>query len=330
MDAKQFLKEAREQYSEKDFPKPEGFCKFWEDNISSLEVFKRSLCRYTSRNGTIINYLIAILHVRTLAERFSGPDTEGLLDKETRDAIAKIDYTGLSMYDGWYKEEEVLLGLVLDHFDEIIRHMRQTSAEYKAIDAMNDELRKHPTVTCDCNFGDIMTEVISLYKQVINSQEDIDTFKKMTDLCKVIHNEKPSLVNMIQSCIEECTKVLGDIESRTGNYETHIHDVFNDILKGTYVYWDSDDVHCVKYMRIDGVNLKKYGDDIELLLIGDIFGLDWGGSPSFAPDTSIFVSYLSKLDKALEKLHVIGFDELCKLVEKHVPFMLPYIQKLGK
>lgn len=330
MDAKQFLKEAREQYSEKDFTKHEWSCNFREDNSSPLEGFKRLLGSYTGRSGHTINYLMAILHVRTLTERFSVPDTEGLCDKEVRDALAKIDYTGMSMYERWDKDEEVLLGLVLDHFDEIIRRMRQISAEYKAIDAMNDELRQHSTLTCCCNFGDIMTEVISLYKQVINAQDDIDTFKKMTDLCKVIHNEKPSLVNMIQSCIDECTKVLGDIESRTGNYETHLHDVFNDILKGTYVYCDSDDVHCVKYMRIDGVKLKKYGDDMELLLYGDILGFDWCGGPLFEPDTYMFVSYMSKLEKGLENLHFIGFDELCKLVEKHVPFMLPYIQKLGE
>ena len=330
MDAKQFLKEAREQYSEKEFPPPKGFYKFWEDGVSSLDVFKRSLCRYTDRSGTTINYLSALLRVRTLTERFTGTNTEGLWNKEITDVLANIHDSELSMHDRWAKEEEVLLGLVLEHFDEITRRMRQMTDEYKAIDAMNDELRKCPTITCDSNIGDIMTEVISLYKQVINARQDIDTFKKMTELCDKIHNEKTSLVNMIHSCIESTTKVLGDIESKHGKYETHLHKVFSDILKGKYIYWDSDDVHCVKYMHIDGVTLKKYGDDMELSLHGSILGLDWGGSPSFAPDTDIFLSYLTNIDKSVEKLHIVDFNELCKLVEKHTPFMLDYIKKLAE
>lgn len=328
MDAAQFLKEAREQYSGKEFPPPTGFPSFWEDDISSLDVFKQSLCRYTDRSGTTINYLVALLRVRTLTERFSGTNTEGLWDKEIRDAIEKLDDTGLSMYDRWAKEEEVILGIVLDHFDEINRRMRQMTAEYKAIDAMNDELRKYPTVTCDSNIGDIMTEVISLYKQVINARKDIDTFNKMIELCDEINTDKTSLVTMIRTCIDSSTKFLGDIENKHGKYETHLCSSFMDILKGKYVYWDADDMHCVKYMRIDGVSLKKYGDDMELFLNGTSFGFDWGGGPVFTPDNGQFLSYLAKIDKSVEKLHVVGLDELCKLVEKYVPFMLPYIQKL--
>lgn len=328
MDAAQFLKEAREQYSGKEFPPPTGFPSFWEDDISSLDVFKRSLCRYTDRSGTTCNYLVALLHVRTLTERYSGNNTEGLWGKEIRDALAKIAETGLSMHDRLAKEEEVILGIVLDHFDEINRRLRQMNVEYKAIDAMNDELRKYPTVTCDINIGDTMTEVISLYKQVINARKDIDTFNKMIAMCDEIHNEKTSLVKMIRSCIDSSTKFLGDIERKYGQYETHLRNVFMDILKGKYVYWDSDDMHCVKYMRIDGVSLKKYGDDMEIFLNGTSFGFDWGCGPVFTPDNGQFLSYLAKIDKSLEKLHVVGFDELCKLVEKHVPFMLDYVKKL--
>ena len=200
--------------------------------------------------------------------------------------------------------------------------------EYKAIDAMNDELRKCPTITCDTNIGDIMTEAISLYKQVINARQDIDTYKKMNELCDKINTEKTSLANMIHSCIDASKKFLGDIESKHGKFEAHIHDVFSDIMKGKYVYWDADDVHCVKYMRIDGVKIKKYGDDMELILHGSILGLYWGGGPSFSPDTGMFLSYLSEIDKSVEKLHVIDFNELCKLVETHVPFMLDYVKKL--
>lgn len=329
MDAKQFLKEAREQYSAKEFPPPTGFCKFWEDGVESLDVFKRALCRYTDRSGTTINYLCALLHVRTLTERFTGVNPDGLWNKEVTDVLSTIHDSDLSMHERWANEEEVLLGLVLDHFDEIIRRMRQMTDEYKAIDAMNDELRKCPTITCDSNIGDIMTEVISLYKQVINTRQDIDTYKKMNELCDKINAEKTSLANMIHSCIDASKKVLVDIESKHGKYETHLHNVFSDILKGKYVYWDNDDVHCVKYMHIDGVKIKKYGDDIELYLHGSILGLDWGGGPSFAPDTGMFLSYLSEIDKSVEKLHVIDFNELCKLVEKHAPFMLDYFKKLA-
>ena len=329
MDAKQFLKEAREQYSEKEFPPPEGFPSFWEDNISSLDVFKRSLCRYTDRSGTTINYLCALLHVRTLTERFTGLNPDGLWNKEVNDVLSTTHDSDLSMHERWAQEEEVLLGIVLDHFDEITRRMRQMTDEYKAIDAMNDELRKCPTITCDTNIGDIMTEAISLYKQVINARQDIDTYKKMNELCDKINTEKTSLANMIHSCIDASKKFLGDIESKHGKCETHIHDVFSDIMKGKYVYWDADDVHCVKYMHIDGVKIKKYGDDMELILHGSILGLDWGGGPSFAPDTGMFLSYLSEIDKSVEKLHVIDFNELCKLVEKHAPFMLDYFKKLA-
>lgn len=326
MDAKQFLKEAREQYSEKEFPPPTGF---WEDGVESLDVFKRALCRYTDRSGTTINYLCALLHVRTLTERFTGVNPDGLWNKEVSDVLSTTYDSDLSLHERWAQEEEVLLGIVLDHFDEITRRMRQMTDEYKAIDAMNDELRKCPTITCDTNIGDIMTEAISLYKQVINARKDIDTYKKMNELCDKINTEKTSLANMIHSCIDASKKFLGDIESKHGKCETHIRNVFSDVLKGKYVYWDADDVHCVKYMHIDGVKIKKYGDDIELLLHGSILGLDWGGGPSFAPDTGMFLSYLSEIDKSVEKLHVIDFNELCKLVEKHTPFMLDYIKKLA-
>lgn len=329
MDAKQFLKEAREQYSGKEFPPPTGFCRFWEDGVESLDVFKRSLCRYTDRSGTTINYLCALLHVRTLTERFTGTNTEGLWNKEVSDVLATTHDSDLSMHDRWANEEEVLLGIVLEHFDEITRRMRQMTDEYKAIDAMNDELRKYPTMTCDSNIGDIITEAISLYKQVINARQDIDTYKKMNELCDKIHTEKTSLANMIHSCIDASTKFLGDIETKHGKGETHIHNVFSDIMKGKYVYWDADDVHCVKYMHIDGVKIKKYGDDMELYLHGSILGLDWGGGPSFAPDTGIFLSYLTKIDTSVEELHIVEFNELCKLVEKHAPFMLDYFKKLA-
>ena len=329
MDAKQFLKEAREQYSAKEFPPPTGFCKFWEDGVSSLDVFKRSLCRYTDRSGTTINYLCALLRVRTLTERFTGANTDGRWTAGYDELLKQADKEE-SLHARWAKEEELLLGLVLEHFDEIVRIMRTMTDEYKALDAMNDELRKCPTITNDGNIGNIVTDVISLYNQVMNAREDIDTFKKMTDLCENIHNEKTSLLDMIHSCIEANTKVLGDIESKHGKCETHLHHVCSDILKGKYVYWDSDDVHCVKYMHIDGVTLKKYGDDMELSLHGSILGLDWGGGPSFAPDAGIFLSYLTHIDTSFEKLHIVEFDELCKLVEKHVPFMLDYIKKLAE
>jgi hypothetical protein len=134
---------------------------------------------------------------------------------------------------------------------------------------------------------------------------------------------------MIQNCIDCSTKFIGDIDSKHGNYETHLHNVLRDILKGKYVYWDADSVDGVRYMRIDGLGFKRYGDEIEVLLNGASLSFDWGGGPVFASDTTQFLSYISKINKSLTKLHVIGFDELCKLVEKHVPFMLQYIRKLS-
>lgn len=329
MDAKQFLKEAREQYSEKEFPPPTGgFCKFWEDGVESLDVFKRSLCRYTDRSGTTINYLCALLHVRTLTERFTGANPDGLWNQEMRDVLANIHGSDLSMHERWANEEEVLLGIVLDHFDEITRRMRQMTDEYKAIDAMNDELRKCPTLTCAENVGDIVTEAVGLYKQVMHSRNDIETYKKMTELCDKINTDHSGLLDMISSCIDDSKRLIGDIEKKHGKYETHLHNVFSDILKGKYIYWDRDDVHLVRYIRIDGVKLKKYGDDMELHMNGVSLGLDWGGSPVFVPDAGMFLSYLRDIDKYLNVLHVVEFDELCKLVEKHAPFMLDYIKKL--
>ena len=327
MDAKQFLKEAKEQYSPTEFPPPTGFCKFWEDGVSSLDVFKRSLCRYTDRSGTTINYLIALLRVRTLTERFTGANPDGLWKPEFNEVVKQADKLD-DMHARWAKEEELLLGLVLERFDEVTRRMRQMTDEYKAIDALNAELRKFPNLTCDENVGDIVTEAVGLYKQVIQSRNDIETYKKMTDLCNKINNDHSGLLDMIHSCIDASTRLIADIEKKHGKYETHLHNVFSDILKGKYIYWDRDDVHLVRYMRIDGVKLKKYGDDMELHLNGVSLGLDWSGSPVFVPDAGIFLSYLREIDEYLNVLHVIDFDKLCKLVEKHTPFMLDYIKKL--
>ena len=330
MDARQFLKEAKEQYSAKEFPPPTGFYHFWEDDVSSLDVFKRSLCRYTDRSGTTINYLFSLLHARTISERFAGTNPDGIWKEEWNDIVAKADEDGRTFRDRWAMEEELLLGIVLDNFDEVTRRLRQMTAEHKAIDAMNAELKKYPNVTCDGNIGDIMRESIGLYKQVMNSRADIETYKEIQKLCDNIHDNKTSLVNMIRDCINASKDLLSDIEKKHGTYETHLHKVLVDNLKGKYIYWDNKDFYCVKYMRIDGVTMKPSGDDKELFMKGPILGFDWGGSPSFAPDSSIFLSYLNKIDKSTEELHIVEFDELCKLVEKYAPFMLDYIKKLAK
>jgi hypothetical protein len=39
---------------------------------------------------------------------------------------------------------------------------------------------------------------------------------------------------------------------------------------------------------------------------------------------------MSTIEQGLTELHIIDFDELCKLVEKHTPFMLDYIKKLAE
>jgi hypothetical protein len=81
-------------------------------------------------------------------------------------------------------------------------------------------------------------------------------------------------------------------------------------------------------MRIDGLTLTGPGDK-SVWLTGRTLHLDYGFHPYFNEESSFYLSRMSTIEQGLTELHVIEFDELCKLVEKYTPFMFDYIKKLA-
>ena len=330
MDARQFLKEARELYAKDPkpgmtyMPPPE-----WDYTIDGL---KRILGYYGDRTGNFINFFIAFLHVTTLSERFANPDASNRWVDDIQAANKKSQEDAKS--EAWCEErwgfcEEHLCEAVLKHIDEIAAISRKSHEEQDALVTLANELRKYPTISTDSSIGETVSKAISLYKNSIKANADIDTYNEMLKLSEKLNNQDSALLDMIKHCIKGKTQLLNDIIKQHGTYEEQLHHVISDSLNGKYVFWDSEEINLCRYMRVDSIAMKKYGDDINVFLNGPSLVLDWGFSPLFNKDSGCFLSTTAKLDTELNSLHVIGFDELCELVEKHTPFMLDYIKKLA-
>jgi len=329
MDAKQFLKEAREIYAKEhkpgttDMPPSE-----WDYTLDGL---KRILGYYSDRTGYFINFFYAFLSVTTLTERFTNPDADCRWKDEVNAASKKAEETCGSNYwrDSLGLCEEFFCEVVLNHIDEIAAICRKLHEEQNAIATLVYELRKYPTVNSDESLCENVAKSIGRYMDSMHAKADIETYNKMSKIAEELHDKNPDLLDMIRRCTKGKTHLLNKIVKQNGGLEKQIRNVLMGAFGGKYVFWDDENVNLCRYMRIDGVTFTGHGDK-SVSLTGRTLHLDYGYSPEFVEDSSLYLSRMSTIEQGLTELHVIDFNELCKLVEKRVPFMLPYIQKLSR
>lgn len=329
MDVKQFLKEAREIYAKEPksgmtyMPLPE-----WDYTLDGL---KRILGYYSTRTGYFINFFISFLRVTTLTERFTNPDAGLRWKDEVEAARKKAEETCGSTYwqDSLAFCEEFFCEVALKHIDEIAAICRQSHEEQNAIATLVNDLRKYPTLNADESLGENVAKSIGLYMDSLHAKADIETYKEMSKIAEKLNDKNTDLLDMIRCCTKGKARLLNKIIKQNGSIEEQLRNAIIGVLGGKYVFWDDVNIHYCKYMRIDGITLTGYGDKT-VSLTGRTLHLDYGFCPQFCEDSSVYLSTMSTTEKGLTELHVIEFDELCKLVKKHTPFMLGYIKKLAE
>jgi len=329
MDAKQFLKEARELYAKEPksgmtyMPPPE-----WDYTLDGL---KRILGYYSDRTGYFINFFIAFLRVTTLTERWTNPDAGLRWKDEVEAARKKAEETCGSKYwqDSMAFCEEFFCEVVLNHIDEIAAISRKSNEEQNAIATLVNELRKYPTINSDESLCENVAKSIGLYMDSLHYKADIETYREMSKIAEKLHDKNTELLDMIRRCTKGKAHLLRKIIKENGSLEKQLRNAIIGALGGKYVFWDDEDVNNCKYMRIDGLTLTGYGDK-SVYLTGRTLHIDYGFHPYFNEESSLYLSRMSTIEQGLTELHVIEFEELCKLVEKHTPFMLDYIKKLAE
>jgi hypothetical protein len=163
----------------------------------------------------------------------------------------------------------------------------------------------------------------------MHAKADIETYREMSKVAEKLHDKNTDLLDMICRCIKGKAQVLRKIIKENGSLEKQLRNAIIGELGGKYVFWDDEDVNNCKYMRIDGLTLTGPGDK-SVWLTGRTLHLDYGFCPYFNEESSLYMSRMSTIEQGLPELHVIEFNELCNLVEKHTPFMLDYIKKLAE
>jgi hypothetical protein len=224
--------------------------------------------------------------------------------------------------------EEFLCEVVLKHIDEIAAISRQSHEEQNAIATLVNELRKYPTLNSDESLCVNVAKSIGLYMDSMHAKADIETYREMSKVAEKLHDKNTDLLDMICRCIKGKAQVLRKIIKENGSLEKQLRNAIIGELGGKYVFWDDEDVNNCKYMRIDGLTLTGPGDK-SVWLTGRTLHLDYGFHPYFNEESSFYLSRMSTIEQGLTELHVIEFDELCKLVEKYTPFMFDYIKKLA-
>lgn len=333
MDARQFLKEARELYAA-DKEKLTGvqdvstIVRAWGAKDLSFETFKRTLCHYTDRSGHVTNYLCALLHCGPISERLADPDT---LPCPWRDEMMEANKRAESESQSWFEEmdltESYILEVVLKHFDEIVTRFKQRFAEEDALDELNEALRKYPKANCNGDMGAKVNESISMYNEISCAKSDIDRYKKMIDIGKTLVTENPELMTMMTNNMDARSNRIKQLTKDHGNAEANIRNALLDAMKGKFVYLDGGKTQDSRYMRLVDVKMDGFSDKA-VYLKGPLIYFDWGMIPKFSPDGSVYISYMTNLSKKVDCLHIVEIDELLKEVEKHTPYMLDFIKKL--
>lgn len=333
MDARQFLKEARELHDAdkerfKGVKDVSDVVKGWGANDWSLDTFKRTLCHYTDNSGHVTNYLLALLNCKLISEIIVDSDAlKGPWIDDVRAVVKRADAECDSWWDRMDLYEIYTLELVLKHFDEIIKRFKQRFAENDAIDELHNALRKYPKANCDGDMGAKVNESISLYNEISCAKSDIERYKKMIEIGKTLVSDNAEIMTMLTNNMKARSNRIKQLTEEHGNAEANIRNALVDAMKGKFIYWDEGETQHSMYMRLVDVKMDGWRDK-DVFLKGPTIYFDWGIKPKFVADGSVYLSYMSKLSDKVDCLHVVEIDDLLKEVEKHTPFMLDFIKKL--
>lgn len=322
MDGKQFLKEAKEAYSE-----------HYKVNFSNftVEEFKRSIYHYIGRDGTAINYLYSLLRQKTRAER-KQYDVLALHGGRQADVDIVLK-RAKEETDSWQAEHqlwfELLVEVVLKYLDEIAVALKEHAEDTAAYKALFGALGKLPSVIGDDRLGPMVDTMIRKYWDAVNARHDLYVYTKMQEVTKELRGKRDDLTSLLTDTIKDATAHVSEIVNSYNGIEKQVLGVLAGCLKGKYVFWNEND-EWSKIMRIDDVTLDKYGH-AEVFLHGPcVAPLRWDFRDECEYAHGAFWSLLTDLSKGLSELCIVEWEDLLGYVEKHAPFALELIKQLGK
>lgn len=322
MDGKQFLKEAKEAYSE-----------HYKVNFANFTVdeFKRSIYHYIGRDGTAINYLYSLLRQKTREERkqYDVLDLHGGRQADV-DIVLK---RAKEETDSWQAEHqlwfELLVEVVLKYLDEIAVALKEQAEDTAAYKSLYAELGKLPSVIGDETLGPLVDNMIRKYWDAMNARHDLNVYTKMQEVAKELRGKMDDLASLLSDTIKDATSHVSEIVNSYNGIEKQVLGALTGCLKGKYVFWNEDD-EWSKIMRIDDVTLDKYGHG-EVFLHGPcVAPLRWDFKDDCKYADGMVWSYLMDLSKGLSKLCIVEWEDLLGYVEKHAPFAMELIKQLGK
>lgn len=322
MDGKQFLKEAKEAYSE-----------HYKVNFSNftVEEFKRSIYHYIGRDGTAINYLYSLLRQKTRAER-KQYDVLALHGGRQADVDIVLK-RAKEETDSWQAEHqlwfELLVEVVLKYLDEIAVALKEHAEDTAAFKALYAELGKLPSVIGDETLGPMVDNMIRKYWDAMNARHDLNVYTKMQEVAKELRGKRDDLASLLSDTITDATSHVSEIVNSYNGIEKQVIGVLTGCLKDKYVFWNEDD-EWSKIMRIDDVTLDKYGH-AEVSLHGPcVAPLRWNFRDECKYADGMFWTRLTDLSKGLSELNIVEWEDLLGYVEKHAPFAMELIKQLGK
>lgn len=334
MDARQFLKEARELYAtEKErlmgLQDECDIVSVWGADDFSLDAFKRTMCHFRDRSGFVTTYLHSLLNCKPISELIVDSDAlKGPWVEEQKAIPKRAKAESGSQFGRMMALWEIYtLELVLKYFDEIVKRLKQRVAENNAIGELNKALRKYPKASCGGAMGTKVSESISMYKEISGAEADIERYKQMIEIGSKLVTDNDELMKMMNNSMNARSTRIKQLTKEHGNAESNIRDTLLDAMKGKFIYWDEGKSKSSRYMCLTDVKVDGWSDK-DVYLKGPSIYFERGVIPKLSPDCSVFLSSMSTLDATVDCLHVVEIDDLLKEVEKHTPFMLDYMKKL--
>ena len=322
MDGKQFLKEAKEAYTEN---YQANFANFTVDEV------KRSIYHYIGRDGTAINYLYSLLRQKTRAERkqYDALALHGGRQADVDIVLkrAKEETDSLQAENQlWF---ELLVEVVLKYLDEIAVALKEQAEDTAAYKALYAELGKLPSVIGDETLGPMVDSMIRKYWDAVNARHDLDVYKKMLEVAKELRGKMDDHASLLTDTITDATVHVSEIVNSYNGIEKQVLGVLTGCLKGKYVFWNEYDARS-KIMRIDDVTLDKYGHG-EVFLHGPcVAPLRWDFRDECKYADGMLWTRLTDLSKGLSELCIVEWEDLLGHVEKHAPFAMELITQLEK
>ena len=322
MDGRQFLQEAREA-------RPAYEDETWDGR--TLESFKRTIfhrghCHYLT--GFVGNYFYAMLRVRTITEILEGA-TESRWQDEIAAVNQRLQAETHSTPEELVRTEELLVELVLAHFDEIVAILTERDAQLRAIRDLHDALNKCPAA-CASNMGVLVDNTLRQYTAVTHAREDIETYRKMMELADKLHVGGANMTSSLKSRIVSGSEAAGELVKTYDEVEKRLTSALVGALEGKYLYWNGQGWSGDRIARCTGVKFDGKWDK-SIYVYGPSVSFDRDGIPEYNAedkDCGWYLSSMSGLNKSISELHVVEWDTLVELVEKHAPFLLDMVKKL--